>query len=121
MKRLMLALLALVIGASVVWAGTDIRVLWDANTEPDLAGYYLYMRADGEQYDMSTPFEIIDDPQATTLDLLDFPDNQGTFFFVLTAFDLSGNESGPSNEVMYICKDTVPPAAPHCNGVVQIP
>jgi len=83
------------------------QLTWEANTEVDLAGYRLYFRAETESY--------IDDRSATipagfeTYSLKDTPFNT---YMVLTAFDVIGNESGFSNEVIYIPFDQDAPAIP---------
>lgn len=106
---------------TAAWAGL-VRVSWDANTESDLAGYKLYMRHESNpSYDWDAPAWVTDNPLATSYEGLNLPDNGGRYYFVLTAYDTSGNESGPSNEVSYLTPDTIPPAPPHCNAVVGIP
>ena len=73
----------------------DITLAWDHNSEPDLAGYKLYLGNSPRNYT-----EIIDlglTTQYTISNLID-----GTvYFFTLTAYNQKGFESSFSNEVRY--------------------
>jgi len=91
----------------------EIKLAWDANTETDLAGYHVFQSTEAGVYDKTNPIGTIpcgpnDNPCCTytTEDLLD-----GTYFWVVTAFDNDNNESGYSNEVTKRI-DTTPPAQP---------
>ena len=79
----------------------DVMLAWNANEEPDLAGYVLYGRVGS-----STPYEYIDtypeeelsnplNPMASVTDLTD----DTVYYFAVTAYDTNGNESALSNEV----------------------
>ena len=76
---------------NTVYAWT-INLAWDANTEEDLAGYKLYYTNTQGVYDMESPAEIILKPATTTSMVV----GDGFHCWVLTAYDLAGNESGPS-------------------------
>jgi beta-lactam-binding protein with PASTA domain len=103
----------------------DVTLQWDANTEPDLAGYRLYYKPD------SSGDRILDNYKGEGLILLE---ESGTtrvvtsgfeisgvschlsgldpaviYFFVVTAFDTEGRESLPSREV---ATDDTPPEKP---------
>jgi len=73
----------------------DITLAWDHNSEPDLAGYRLYIGNSSQNYT-----EFIDlglTTQYTISGLID-----GTaYFFTLTAYNQRGFESSFSNEVRY--------------------
>ncbi|PYT33984.1 MAG: hypothetical protein DMF52_14285, partial [Acidobacteria bacterium] len=74
-------------------ASTVVRLTWDANTEPDLAGYRIrYGTAP------SSHTQMIDVGMVTSYAVMDLPAGT-TFYFVVAAYDLAGNESQPSNEV----------------------
>ena len=90
----------------------DRSFAWDANTEPDMAGYNIYYKngVSGAPYDGTgadegnSPIQIplaslIDpeNPEYTLHGLRDF----GTFYFVITAYDIYGNESGFSIELSF--------------------
>jgi len=83
-------------------AASDVHIIWTANTEADLDGYKVY--AGG----VSGVYEGFGDVgNITTYTMHDVPDNKALFIAV-TAYDISGNESGYSNEVVYL-RDTLPP------------
>ncbi|MBR9682473.1 MAG: hypothetical protein GOV02_02255 [Candidatus Aenigmarchaeota archaeon] len=91
----------------VLWAhSADITFEWDANTEPDLAGYKLHA---GGATGVYNPDLTIDVGNVVTYTATGFSD--GDWFFAATAYDKDGNESGYSNEVA-VTIDTVAPGAP---------
>jgi cysteine-rich repeat protein len=84
---------------------SDIEIAWDANTEPDLAGYILYHRTVGE-----TSFSPIAPlPLSTSYTIIGL--TPGINFLKITAFDNSGIESDFSNVVSdvagFICGDSI--------------
>lgn len=81
-----------------------VNLGWDANTETDLAGYRLYHTNTQGVYDMSTPEDTLGATDVTTS--TDVGD--GFHCWVLTAFDLSDNESVPSNEICMTLPDDAP-------------
>ena len=82
--------------SSAMATGTNrITLAWDANTEVNLAGYNIYV-----SLNPGGPYDIIgtngaDDTEFTWYEL---PDNLDRYF-VVTAFNDEGLESGYSNEV----------------------
>ncbi|MEA5113120.1 MAG: CARDB domain-containing protein [Geobacteraceae bacterium] len=80
-------------GLTATAVGSDVTLDWSVtpNGEPDLAGYLVYRRT-GEEWTRLTP-----DPVTGT----SYPDAQrpnGSYTYRITAVDMAGNESGPSNE-----------------------
>ena len=87
----------------------DVTLQWDANIEPDRAGYRIYYDTDaGPPYEGTgaaesdspidekiTDVEIGDTASYTVMGLSD----DETHFFAVTAYNTGGNESGYSNEV----------------------
>ena len=78
---------------SPAFPASSIQLTWDANPEPDLMGYYVYMGTSQGSYNTTknaglTPSHI-------------FPNLQEgiTYYFTVTAYDQSGNISEPAQEV----------------------
>ena len=97
-------------------ATSEITFNWDRSPETDATGYRFYQStASGSYvYGPSSPNLKGTIPQAPAgsipaFTLTAMPD--GTCFWVVTAFDAKGNESGPSNEISVVL-DTTPPASP---------
>ena len=89
---------------NVVYAW-DVTLTWDPNSESDLAGYNLYHTNVQGVYDYNNPEPIALGPTDIET-IVVVPD--GLHCWTLTAFDLVGNESGPSNE----CCIQLPEEAP---------
>jgi len=85
----------------------DVTLAWDPNSEEDLAGYRVFCRAEGQSYDYSSPVWEGTDTSCTIDETIYELDDSITYYFVVRAFDTSGNESGDSNEVCY--QPNVPP------------
>ena len=88
------------------FAEKDQGVAWDANTEPDLAGYRIYFTLDpgvyefGGQASQNFLAEIPCPPNDDTCCIYNKPNLTGPgYFFVATAYDTDGFESLPSNEI----------------------
>lgn len=91
-------------------AESQVTFAWDAVSESDLAGYRLY------QSDVSGKYEYGHDKcvkqisaGTETATIENIPD--GLWYWVVTAYDDAGNESGPSNEVS-LDLDTLQPNKP---------
>lgn len=120
MKRISLVCLFTVILSLVVpiIARGGVRFTWTAPTNntdgtplTDLAGYKLYKSSTPEiGYSQEGP-DIVGTPPPITVDWNPTTPTDGTFYFVVTAFDVSGNESGRSNEVS-VKYDNIAPGAP---------
>ena len=120
MKRIALALAILFIAATASAATVELKFAWDRNTETDLAGYRLYMSGTSGSYvkGVTSPNFLT----GITVTLPSVHPNEvlrqisGTdgqkIYFVLTAYDTTGNESGFSNEVSYTIPDTTAPQPP---------
>jgi len=81
----------------------DVTLEWDANTEPDLAGYNVYYKtgSSGPPYNGTGATEgnsPIDVGNVTQFTLTGLPDGV-TYFFVVTAYNTGDVESDYSNEV----------------------
>lgn len=80
-------------GLSGVYTGEGVELIWTANVEADLAGYNVYRREpDGS-------FQKINHDLLITPIFRDASAQAGrSYFYRVTALDLAGNESGPSEE-----------------------
>lgn len=72
----------------------NVTLTWQPNLEPDLAGYRVYLREEGESFDYDRPEWEGIDLSCTIRDL----DDDTHYYFAVTAFDTSGNESDDSTE-----------------------
>jgi len=115
MKKLLLALLMVLVfafsshGATLFWS----QELPDPN---DLAGWRVYQsHAPGTGYFKvkEIPF-VSPSTEYSTEITISSPVDSGTktFYFVITSFDTSQNESGYSNEVMFSVTDVIAPKVP---------
>ena len=98
MKKLILILFILLFSFPAF--GADVTLQWDANTEPDLAGYKVYYGTMSGEY--GNPI-ILDTVTEYTMHI---PDSI-MYFFAVTAFDTEQLESDFSNEVS--CMNNVKP------------
>ena len=82
----------------------DASLSWNPNTEPDLAGYKVYYGTASRTY--GSPINVGNQTAFAVTGL-----SAGTYYFAVTAFDTSGNESVFSAEVSkaITTADTTPP------------
>jgi uncharacterized membrane protein len=78
-----------------VTAANTATLSWNASTESDLAGYKVYQGTGSGTY--GAPLTTL--PKTTTSFTATGLQNGTTYFFVITSYDNSGNESAYSNEV----------------------
>jgi len=102
------------------YATTDVTLQWDANTDPDLAGYKIYYDTDsGEPYTpdvadyadqgsspITVPIGDLGDPNNPEYTLTGLSDSE-VYFFVVAAYDTEGFESEASNEVNTLCVTSI--------------
>jgi Tol biopolymer transport system component/flagellar hook assembly protein FlgD/fibronectin type 3 domain-containing protein len=74
-----------------VVAGSDVSLQWKANSEPDLAGYQVYRKS-------AETWERVSTGLIGETTYLDGRLRNGVYTYRVTAVDLSGNESLPSQE-----------------------
>lgn len=68
---------------------------WNPNSEPDLLGYIVHYGTVSGNYQVK--MDVGNNTQASVSNLQD----GGTYYFAVTAYDSSGNDSVYSNEVVY--------------------
>jgi C1A family cysteine protease/fibronectin type 3 domain-containing protein len=73
---------------------SSVDLTWSANAEPDLAGYTVYRATSGGGPYSALTASLLSDPSYTDSSV----SNGTTYYYVVTASDDSGNESGHSNE-----------------------
>lgn len=108
----------LLIGTKFCFGESNCFFTWDQNIESDLAGYRMYRSNESGKYvfgegneagNVTTDEVILDSNSRVLFELSNIPDGEN--FFVVTAYDITGNESPPSNEV-FDTFDTTPPNSP---------
>jgi hypothetical protein len=103
-------------GVLIAWRsdagpGTQVELAWDANREPDIAGYQLY-RDDAPGVAV-LPATQIGSTDLTTTSFIDrAPGESGTWHYVVTAVDTSGNESPPPTRSRSCSMTAHPSASP---------
>jgi hypothetical protein len=73
----------------------DVSLAWDPSVSEGVTGYKVYFGSSSGDY--GTPITI---PNQTSYTVADLP--SGTYYFAVTAFNATGDESGFSNEVSTI-------------------
>jgi PKD repeat protein len=89
---------------------TQVTLEWSPNSEPDLAGYALFCREQGQNYNYDSPCWEGTDTTCTIYDL----DETKSYFFVVRAVDTEGFQSSDSNEAFLeagTTPDNQPPIA----------
>ncbi len=95
------------VGASA--GNASVQLSWSANTEPDLAGYSIYRATVS-----GGPYTLLNGALVTGTSFSDTGLTNGTtYYYVLTATDISANESTRSTEVS-ATPTTTPPPPPSC-------
>jgi len=123
-----LIFIILMIPLSVFGQSTgNIKILWNKNTEADLAGYKVYICEKSVANGDTSAYAVVVD-KGDTVASFEWKNLRlgKTYFMAVTAYDDSGNESGYSNEVAQFMKeieppkDTTPPDAPSNVRVIEV-
>ncbi len=96
--------LIVAIAASTCAAAGQVTLRWGANTEPDLAGYYVYMGTSSGAYTLRVDVSLTNTPNAPEVGIGDLVEGS-IYFFAVTTYDMVGNESTFSTEVMQTIAD----------------
>lgn len=83
-----------------VWGKVNPTAQWTANPEPDLAGYILYWGSTPGVYTSN-----VDVGNVTSYGLPSITPLQKWYYFSVTAYDTSGNESGYAEEFDFYVSD----------------
>jgi len=116
--------LVIILGSQTVCLATSVTLQWDANTDSDLAGYKVYYQADSS----STPFEANTpvDVKSTTTATVSGLDSNHAYYFAVTAYNSSGEESDYSDVVSVpelvspTTSITYPAVSATVNGTVSV-
>ncbi len=84
-------------------AGQSVHLAWVASSSPEVVGYNVYYGSDSGNYSV-----MVAGVTATELNVDRLQDGR-TYYFVVTAFNSSGQESEPSNEAAYSVTGLAPP------------
>ena len=107
MKKLIAVTILVILAIAGIAQAATINVSWNPNTEEDLAGYRLYVGEASGQYG-----EPVDVGNVTGHVMEITPEYGATYYFALTAYDTSGNESGYSAEATCFIPDGRAPEKP---------
>lgn len=88
----------------------NITFVWDKNPETDIAGYRLYQSKVSGVYVKGADKAVATTKKGTQKVSIPI-EIEGTYYWVVTAYDIRNNESGYSNEVSKTF-DWTPPGAP---------
>ncbi len=83
----------------------SVHLAWDASASPNISGYKIYIGNSSGAYD-----RILSVGNLTSYTIPDLV--EGTWYFAVTAFDTSGNESNFSNEIEKQIGSASPPPSP---------
>jgi hypothetical protein len=95
MKKLLLAMLAVLLVLPAAWAASVV-LAWDASPSPDVNRYRVYWGGNSRNY--TNWVEVSNQTTATVSNLVP----TGTYYFAATALNIQGLESDFSNEVSYM-------------------
>jgi hypothetical protein len=104
MKKILLSVLFVALFSVVVYAGTKtLNFAWNQTMSAGFAGWKLYqgdVSGATNTLSMTIPYGGTAQTEYTGTKNIVSPDGQTkTYYFTMTAFDTSGNESAKSNEV----------------------
>ena len=91
-----------IINAKAGLGSCEVTLAWDSNTEPDLAGYRIYVGLASGDYD--PPIDVGNVNETTLTGLIEGTD----YYFAATAYDLDDNESAYSDELPHTCNYVIP-------------
>jgi len=118
MKKLILTLMILMFMVFVSWANAEnqVTLAWDVPQadidKGDFAGWNVWSGTTlGGPYNQSTRIDYNESfDYQVVITIPEIIGDSVTYYFVVTAFDTAGNESGYSNEVSKEFQDTSAPS-----------
>lgn len=113
-----LIVFAFILLLAVFWNtahAAEIHIRWDANPEPDIQCYRVYM---GTQVDLSTwAWEQVAEINAPTTELVYDVPTDALRLFRVSACDTAGQESIRYNAGVFSCFQWMPPGEPAGTGI----
>ncbi|MBK7552335.1 MAG: fibronectin type III domain-containing protein [Syntrophaceae bacterium] len=109
---IVLAILLFPLFAETSGAAT-VTLTWDPNSEPTVAGYRLYVGTSSRHYTSSV--DVANSTRATISSLIEGV----TYYMAVTAYDVSGNQSGYSDEIVYTAPGGSSPSPSPGSGTVS--
>lgn len=111
-----LCIVLFLVGSSAFCLGPKIDkhvAVWDANTEVDLTGYYLYWRTSTGVFSDANRV-VIPQSATPTYELMTLNLPSGVYIIAVSAYNTAGNESALSTEVTW---NATIPGAPKNPGI----
>jgi hypothetical protein len=93
-------------------------VFWNANPEPDIQGYKLFIGTAPGAYG---PPQSIVSPNLSITCVNAGITTLGQYYVTLTAYDKAGNESPKAGEIPFVLADLVPPGVPVGLEIKELP
>ncbi len=132
MKKLLLAI-CLVLLFPVLTFADDVKIGWNPNTESDLGGYKVYFGEASGVYDSPNSPVDIGNPLPVLIEIEGEPIPQlkivatltgllsgHTYYIVVTAYDITDNESNYSLEISGDVQDVTAPNVPEGLIILQV-
>jgi hypothetical protein len=104
----------LCIAATQAFSAPTVTLAWDANVEPDIAGYELSYGESSGSYSSS-----VDVGNTTTTSLTHLVEGK-TYYFVVSAYDTAGMKSLPSSEVSHTITSSTVGGEKTADGVPKV-
>jgi len=93
--KVLLLLILVILTTAFNSSAADVTIAWDANSDPDLAGYKFFYGASSGNYSFSK-----DVGNTTSYTVANLAEGE-TYYFAAKAYDTSNNESDYSIELVY--------------------
>ena len=106
-------LISLVISLALISTCQGARLIWNENSESDIDGYKVYSITSSENYKLIADVGKVTECDLSKLYLYEYTD----YYFALTAYDTSGNESAFSSELYFFAVDVIPDHADNCPDI----
>lgn len=113
MKTLLYTIILIAWACTFAWAA-PVTLAWDANPEPEVAGYELRYGEVSGQYTST-----VQAGKNTTITVPYLAPGK-TYYFAVFAYNAAGQKSAPSNEVIHTVPEPVPTAPKKLRIVIDV-